>query len=259
METLICPNCNKTVTMAEEVAEIFCPYCGTKFAARQAPAPQPEPNRDEARNYIESAFRNGEYREMIACADEVLDKADDPVFRAYRAFAGIFDTIETYRVESREAYIKHAPKIGLGKLLTGKDAYSEHVIHEQFFHKVQEVSRALAQALSELDDGERELAQSLSARAVEKLFAGADPESEHHILFTLCVTDQNAVDLLPYLTAEALRNLYMGYVFGGRQYKLLPNQEKTAEAMRSELTRRGEPVPKESFGQKLKGLFAKNP
>lgn len=260
MDTLqpICPNCGKTVTVTEALAEVFCPYCGTKFPVSDV-KPAAKTNDAEARNYIESAFRNGEYREMISCADEMLAQdGENAVFLAYKAFGGIFDCIATYRTEAREAYIKHAPKIGLGKFLTGKDAYAEHAVHEQFFKSIEAASTALTQALGALDDGERELRESLSTRAVEKLLAQADPESEKHILFTLCITDQNAVGMLPYLPTGALRDFYVGYALGAKKYRLLPNQEKTAKAMAKELTDRGESLPKESFGDKLKAMFAKN-
>lgn len=249
-----CPSCGREVLVDGEAPEVFCTYCGTRFATKTAAAPV---DRDEARAYLESAFANGAYGEVVSCAREWTDAdAADSEFGAWQWLGTLYDVIEQYKVRSLEVYKAVSVKNQISRIFTSHDRYGEDAVHTIFFADAQNAAKRLAECLGGLEDGSP-LAQKLSLRAVTKLLDKPDPEKEAHIRWTMCVLDHYTVPMLPFLETQALLQLYTDYAVGRQNYDMLPNQVETAAAMKKELQKRGAAVPKPSFGQKLQSFFGK--
>lgn len=144
----------------------------------------------------------------------------------------------------------------LTKVITGNDALSSSTAHEEYFNEMKDASEALAGGLEELAAEDREAAGDIAAEAVDLLLTPATEEYQF-MEFSYMADDQHAGNLIKYLTNEKLRSVYEWMLKDSKRMLIVPGQEKTAAAIKSEILARGLELPSWGLMDKLKARFKK--
>lgn len=223
-----CPACGKSAAVDIDAIEVFCPYCGTRFAAA-SPGGESE---------LRAAYEKGDYARVLSeTAEGVFER--DRALGMLRSAAEYYVARERYLEEALELSKKRRAKTGLSRLLFGRDEYSESPIHKQWFEDAERLCSALAREARECLGGANEpLARALSLELVRSLLAQKSEKADGALYWPTVAVEHFSIPLFANLDTEALRALCEEYGSYYKRYNRLPNQEKVLGELKKELESR---------------------
>lgn len=197
--TVKCPNCGRSVTLEEELQEIICPYCGTKFT-------------------VSNTVNSGH-------ADSVV------LYEATQVVNQMLRAIDKYHEDSLKLYESAHKNVSnpFKRLLAGTDPFSMSEIHNRYFQYLDNLVNELDGHLSSIHDTTAK--SSLAKKAVEAILAPAPADTPFQVVFNYEADDTLSQPLLKHLSLDNLREIYDDFAVPQRRKFFYPNQKKLVELM----------------------------
>lgn len=197
--TVKCPNCGKSVTLEEELMQVTCPYCSTRFS-------------------ISNTSYSGR-------ADSVV------LYEVTQVVNQMVRAIDKYHSDSLKLYEAAHQNVSnpFKRLLAGTDPFSMSEIHNRYFQYLDNMVNELDGHLSSIHDPSAK--SSLAKKAVEAILAPAVPDTPFQVVFNYEADDTLSQALLKHLTKDDLNEIYESFATPQRSKFFYPNQKKLAELM----------------------------
>lgn len=233
-----CAECGGSITIEDGMTQGFCLHCGQRFNLDAQPDAE-KPILDHALEL----FEKKDWPALVAYTAQTKD----PDFVALCETARLYMLYEDYGEDAAELSRQTARK-GVMQFFTGRNTYGEDPMHRVFYDNTKERIDIVAE-LMESGRIDPALQEKVAESIAERLLS-VEKELGTPTYWSLVANEQSVTPLLPFLSLEALQQLYTTYKKVNPDNQSLPNQMVIKKTMEQAIVDKGGEVPKKKrFGK----------